>query len=98
MSVPTFIAHFPTLVSRYDVLLCDVWGVVHNSLVASPEAHDALSRFRRQGGAVVLIPNAPRPAAEGQGMLDRLKVPRDAYGSIVPSGDVTRLVMASRPA
>jgi HAD superfamily hydrolase (TIGR01459 family) len=98
MNEINLVDRFAMLAPRYDVLLCDVWGVVHNSIVASPEAHDALSRFRKRGGAVVLITNAPRPAAEVQGMLDRLKVPRDAYDSIVTSGDVTRLVMASRSA
>ena len=90
------IERFETLAPRYDVLLCDVWGVVHNSLVASPQAHDALSRFRAKGGAVVLITNAPRPAAEVKGQLDRMGVPHHAYDSIVTSGDVTRGVMMSR--
>src|SRR4051795_1457889 len=96
MSVPTFIDHFHTLVSRYDVLLCDVWGVVHNSLVASPQAHDALSRFRAKGGAVVLITNAPRPNHVVRRQLDKLGVPEHAYDAIVASGDVTRGVVAQR--
>jgi HAD superfamily hydrolase (TIGR01459 family) len=96
MSVPTFIDHFHTLVSRYDVLLCDVWGVVHNSLVASPEAHDALSRFRAQDGAVVLITNAPRPGKVVMRQLDKLAVPHHAYDGIVASGDVTRGVIEKR--
>ena len=45
----------------YDVLLCDVWGVVHNGVAATPESCDALMRFRAQGGTVILITNAPRP-------------------------------------
>ena len=55
--------------------LCDVWGVVHNSIVASRDAHQALSKFRAKGGAVVLITNAPRPAAEVKQQLDRMDVP-----------------------
>ena len=30
----------------YDVLFCDVWGVVHDGVQAIPEAADALARFR----------------------------------------------------
>ncbi len=35
--------------SDYDVLLCDVWGVVHNGLAAFPHACDALMRARATG-------------------------------------------------
>jgi HAD superfamily hydrolase (TIGR01459 family) len=97
MSAVTFTQRFSELEGRYDVVLCDVWGVVHNSLVASPEAHDALSRFRSKGGAVVLITNAPRPGHVVKRQLDQLHVPGHAYDGIVSSGDVTRGTIAERP-
>ena len=96
ISSPPFTAHFSTLASAYDVVLCDVWGVVHNSVVAFTDACTALTRFRRQGGTVVLITNAPRPAAVVQALLDGLNVPRAAYDAIVSSGDVTRTIIAAR--
>jgi HAD superfamily hydrolase (TIGR01459 family) len=92
-----YVSHFSTLAPRYDVLLCDVWGVVHNSIVASPEAHDALSRFRAGGGSVILITNAPRPASEVRAQLDKMGVPHHAYDSIVTSGDLSRSIVAARP-
>jgi HAD superfamily hydrolase (TIGR01459 family) len=95
-SSPAFTSHFSTLSPAYDVLLCDVWGVVHNGVVAFADACDALARFRRQGGSVVLITNAPRPSAVVLTILDGLKVPRAAYDAIVSSGDVTRAVIAGR--
>jgi len=93
---PPFTAHFATLAPSYDVVFCDVWGVVHNGVAAAPESCDALNRFRQQGGTVVLITNAPRPGDVVTGFLDRLKVPRDAYDRIVSSGDVTRAEVAAR--
>ena len=56
----------------YDVVLCDVWGVVHNGVVATADACDALRAFRSQGGTVVLITNAPRPGELVHKLLDRL--------------------------
>lgn len=97
MSPLTFTDHFRTIADRYDVMLCDVWGVVHNSIVASPEAHDALSRFRAKGGAVSLITNAPRPGHVVKRQLDKMHVPEHSYDAIVASGDVTRGVIAKRP-
>jgi HAD superfamily hydrolase (TIGR01459 family) len=94
--IPPFTPHFSTLAPAYDVALCDVWGVVHNGVAATPQSCDALARFRQEGGTVVLITNAPRPGDVVQGFLDKLKVPRDAYDGIVSSGDVTRALIAQR--
>ena len=89
--LPSFTRHFATLAGDYDVVLCDVWGVVHNGVAAAAEAADALTRFRARGGTVVLITNAPRPGEKVARLtLDRLGVPRAAYDGIVSSGDVTR--------
>src|ERR1700722_15324121 len=96
ISSPPFTPHFSTLAPAYDVVLCDVWGVVHNSVVAFADACFALEAFRAQGGTVVLITNAPRPAEVVMALLDRLDVPRNAYDAIVTSGDVTRAVIAAR--
>ncbi|HEX2151236.1 MAG TPA: TIGR01459 family HAD-type hydrolase [Stellaceae bacterium] len=87
---------FSDLASNYDLVLSDVWGVVHNGLAAWPDACNALARFREGGGAVVLISNAPRPGERLKLQLDALKVPRAAYDAIVSSGDVTVNEMAAR--
>ena len=79
--------------ARYDVLLCDLWGCVHNGVAPFPGAVAALQGFRGQGGRVILITNAPRPArfvAEG---LDRMGVPREAWDAIVTSGDAAQDAM-----
>jgi HAD superfamily hydrolase (TIGR01459 family) len=97
MSLPPIIDHFAPLAGGYDVVLSDVWGVVHNGVAATPEACDALERFRANGGTVVLITNAPRPGeVVVRTMLDRLGVSRAAYDGIVSSGDVTRALVAAR--
>jgi HAD superfamily hydrolase (TIGR01459 family) len=92
----TLAEHFRTLAPRYDVVLCDIWGVVHDGITAFPDACDALARFRRGGGTVVLVTNAPRPSEWVARQLDRLRVPADAYDGVASSGDVTRAVVAAR--
>jgi HAD superfamily hydrolase (TIGR01459 family) len=95
--LPPFTSHFAALASGYDVVLSDVWGVVHNGVAATPAACEALARFRAQGGTVVLITNAPRPGeVVAKSTLDRLKVPRAAYDGIISSGDVTHALIAAR--
>ncbi|HEY3680308.1 MAG TPA: TIGR01459 family HAD-type hydrolase [Bradyrhizobium sp.] len=85
------------LVDGKDVLLSDIWGVVHNGLVSFPQACDALLSFRKQGGTVILITNAPRPADSVQRQLRKLGVADDVYDAIVSSGDLTRHFVADHP-
>lgn len=82
------------IASNYQAVLSDVWGVLHNGVAVHPGAADALVNFRRGGGRVVLITNAPRPSAPIAAMLDRLGVPREAYDAIVSSGDATRAMIS----
>lgn len=94
--MPSFIARFEPLARDYDVLFCDVWGVVHNGMAAFPAACEALMRFRSGGGTAILITNAPRPGASVARILDRLGVPRETYDAIISSGDVTRGIVEQR--
>ena len=90
------ITGFAPLAPRYDLIFCDVWGVLHDGLTAFPEAGDALGRYRQAGGRVVLVSNAPRPGSSVAQQLDGLGVPRSAYDAVVTSGDLTRAIVADR--
>lgn len=87
---------FGALAPRYDLLICDVWGVVHNGLRAWPMACDALQRFRAGGGTVIMVTNAPRPNASVARMLDTLAVPLDCRDAIITSGDLARDALQRR--
>ena len=93
---PRFIGGLRDLAADYDVILCDVWGVVHNGIVQFAPATDALRRFREKGGHVVLVTNAPRPRWRVISLLDKLNVPHAAYNDAVSSGDVTVSLIRER--
>lgn len=95
---PPMIAGLSTLAGRYDVLFCDVWGVVHDGLRAYPAADEALRRFRADGGTVILVSNAPNPSHRVATLLDQRQVSRAAWDRIACSGDVARGVLAARGA
>src|SRR5258705_126337 len=97
MTTLRFVERLRDLVAGVDVVLSDIWGVVHNGLVAFPEACEALHAFRQQGGTVILITNAPRPADSVQRQLRKLSVTDDIYDAIVSSGDLTRHFVADHP-
>ena len=85
---PPIIAAAGPLLARYDVVFCDVWGVMHNGRRAYVEAGAALARFRAQGGTVILVSNAPVPAHGVERVLEKTGVRRDAWDAIVSSGDI----------
>jgi len=96
MTAPVPISGLSQLADRYDLLLCDVWGVIHNGRWSFPEACAALVRWQAEVGPVVLISNAPRPSSAIHPQLDALKVPREAWSTLVTSGDATRALLAER--
>lgn len=87
------IASLATIAGRYDALFCDLWGCLHNGHAPYPAAVAALQAFRRTGGRVVLLTNAPRPARFVIATLDRMGVPRDAWDLVVSSGDAAQYAM-----
>jgi HAD superfamily hydrolase (TIGR01459 family) len=97
MTALRFAENLRDLVGEVDVLLSDIWGVVHNGLESFPEACEALQTFRKRGGTVILITNAPRPADSVQRQLHKLNIADDVYDAIVSSGDLTRHYVADHP-
>ncbi len=94
---PRFASGLSGLADRYRLLLCDIWGVVHGGVRAFPRATEALRNYRGGGGHVILVSNAPRPWHAVAKQLDGFGLPRDAYDSILTSGDLTRDTIAARP-
>ena len=87
-TVPPILSHAGPLLERYDVIFCDVWGVVHNGVTAYEGACRALETFRSGGGTVILVSNAPVPKRRVADMLESRHVPQAAWDDIVSSGDI----------
>ncbi|MCA6114814.1 TIGR01459 family HAD-type hydrolase [Bradyrhizobium sp. WSM 1738] len=92
-----FVERLGDLVDGVEVILSDIWGVVHNGLESFPEACEALHTCRQRGATVILITNAPRPADSVQRQLRKLGVEDETYDAIVSSGDLTRSFVADHP-
>lgn len=76
------------LLGGYDVIYCDVWGVVHDGMRAYRDADEVLRWFRGNGGTVVLVSNAPVPKGRVADMLDQRGLSRQCWDDIVSSGDI----------
>jgi len=80
---------------RYRVILCDIWGVVHDGVRLNPGAADRLARWREQGRFVLLITNAPRTAGDVTRQLDGMGLSSACSDAIVTGGDVGIAVLKS---
>ncbi len=80
-------SYWDALDPKYRLILCDVWGVVHNGVELYSGAAERLRQWRRDGRCVVLLTNAPRTADAVERQLARIGLPRDAYDFIATSGE-----------
>jgi len=90
MPAPRLMSGLSEIAPGHDALICDVWGVLHDGHRVFPDAAEALARFRREHGPVVLLTNAPRVPAEVAAQCRSYGVPDDCYDAIVSSGGATR--------
>ncbi len=96
MTAPKLLTGLRAVAARYDALLCDIWGVVHNGRAPFADGCAALARYKAEHGPVVLISNSPRPGPDVVLQLHALGVPREAWTGVVTSGDATREELRAR--
>ncbi|WGF89915.1 TIGR01459 family HAD-type hydrolase [Marinivivus vitaminiproducens] len=78
-----------TLVPGHDGIVMDLWGVIHGGVEPYPGVLDALEKLKDRGIPVAFVSNAPRRRELGTRRLDQIGIPRELYGSLVTSGQLT---------
>ncbi|WP_386683951.1 TIGR01459 family HAD-type hydrolase [Loktanella sp. R86503] len=90
----TQIVHsFLDIASEYDAAFVDLWGCMHNGVRAFPDAVKAMQDYRKAGGRVILVTNAPRPWTSVQKQIQGMGIPDDSWDAIATSGDSARAAM-----
>lgn len=93
---PRLVPGLSSLSGTIDVLICDVWGVVHNGQKAHVAAVAALELFRAAGSTVIMVSNSPRPSVDVIPQLVGYGVSTRAFDRIITSGDLTRQMIGER--
>ena len=75
------------LASKYRVILCDIWGCIHDGVRVLPGVVERLEQWRSDGRTVILITNAPRTAEAVEGHLVRLGLRPGLWDGIATAGD-----------
>ena len=92
-------SYLDALPERYRVILCDVWGVVHDGVRLYPGAAERLLQWRGEGRLVILITNAPRTAEAVEQQLEQIGLPGEAWDGIATSGEagIAALKLLDKP-
>jgi HAD superfamily hydrolase (TIGR01459 family) len=80
----------------YDLVICDIWGVVHNGIEPYADVADCLAHIRGSGRKAALLSNAPRPSANVALELARIGIAQDQYDILLTSGEATRQALLER--
>lgn len=75
------------LPERYRLILCDVWGVIHDGKRLYPGAAERLRQWQSEGRCVILLTNAPRPADAVEAHLARVGMQERLWDGVASSGE-----------
>lgn len=88
---------FDALPKRYRVILCDIWGCIHDGMRLYPGAARRLREWRADGRTIVLVSNAPRPGSTVDAHLLRLGLQLSDWDHIVTGGEAGIAVLKTFP-
>tara|TARA_B100001057_G_scaffold5097_1_gene4616 strand:- start:1367 stop:2209 length:843 start_codon:yes stop_codon:yes gene_type:complete len=81
------------ITDNYDVLLIDLWGVIHNGISVFKNALMVLEKLKKQNKSVFFITNAPRRSEVIEQQLKQFGIMSHLYNKVISSGELTWLHM-----
>ena len=90
---PIEISNFSEIEEKYDSIICDIWGVIHNGQELFKSSIECLLRYKDIGYPIILVTNAPRPSAEIKNILQKMGLNEKCYDKIITSGDLTQKIL-----
>lgn len=78
------------VIDRYDALLLDQWGVLHDGVQPYAGVVHCLERLRAAGKTVVILSNSGRSGEENARFIVRMGIDRGLFGEVVSAGDDAR--------
>ena len=77
------------VIGRYDALILDLWGVLHNGITPYPGVIQGLTALKAADKQVCLLSNAPRRVYKIIDQLTELGIDAALYDSVLSSGEAT---------
>lgn len=82
------IVSLSAIISGYDALLLDLWGVVHDGTHLYPGVHSVLQELAKSNKRVMFVSNAPRRSHKAQQVLAALGIEEALYQEVITSGEL----------
>lgn len=79
---------FESVSGRYDHLIVDLWGTLHDGIEPLPGAVSCLEKLGAAGARVVLLSNAPFRVSGVRDVLGHIGIPETIYEDVFCSGEV----------
>ena len=76
------------IAGKFELILVDQFGVLHNGVSAYPGAPQALAALAAQGCQVIVLSNSGKRAAPNEARLVSLGITRTSFQCVVSSGEV----------
>jgi len=95
MSLHVF-AGIKEIASRYDGIVLDLWGVVHDGRDPYPGAVECLKKLRETGTRVILLSNAPRRSITVIEQMEAMRIDRALYDGALSSGELAYRAVVGR--
>lgn len=83
-------------VSRYDAVIIDLWGVIHDGVTLYPGVADCLQHLSNANKPYAMLSNAPRRAAAIAHGMTRMGLSPALFPHIMSSGEATWLGLKER--
>lgn len=77
------------IADRFDYVLLDQWGTLHEGMAVFPAALDCVTRLHEGGKRILILSNSGKRAGSNQRRLTALGLPSDIYDGVLSSGEVT---------
>ena len=85
------------LMQRYDGIVLDLWGVVHDGIGVFPWVNDTLRQLKAAGKRVVLLSNVPRRIAVTMERNARIGLDNGLVDGLMTSGEAAWWHLYERP-
>jgi HAD superfamily hydrolase (TIGR01459 family) len=86
-----------SLVDLYDTFVIDLWGTLHNGIVAYPGALDGLVRLKAAGKRIALLSNVPRRLDAAAELIEGFGIEAGMYDVMMTSGESVYRALRDRP-
>ena len=77
------------IADRFDHVLLDQWGTLHEGNAVFPAARDCMAKLKAAGKHVLVLSNSGKRAHSNEARLEKLGLPPADYDGILTSGEVT---------